>query len=405
MTDISDLASLNFEDLAQADLFDLVRQHGMGGPPSPGSEVGESSRSSSPSCLDTQESYTHITLINGEQICLRDEEEGGEWGGSEGGSEGDSMDLNSILQAGVVERVAPASPGGVSSTSRDLHVLDWRLGKDFPTKPTVITVESPSLSLHHRPSLASRPRTILASQLPLPVPSNSRLLDRRPAVIISSSSLQVGTGQDAANNNNSLLRSALTGKGGSLLLKKTDSSGEDKVEDILLLSLEGCEAVARLKDGASQLFPNTRVTSEPAKEPNNVISIEVDGSGNLVVHKTVASPLPPRPPSPGPPSPRTLSSHHLAKVRKYHRRSKEEPKKESRLLHYCHICNKGFKDKYSVNVHVRTHTGEKPFSCQLCGKCFRQKAHLAKHQQTHASKQAGGEGTIQMSNDDENSPV
>ena len=102
---------------------------------------------------------------------------------------GNSCFLNSILQAGVVERVAPASPGGVSSTSRDLHVLDWRLGKDFPTKPTVITVESPSLSLHHRPSLASRPRTILASQLPLPVPSNSRLLDRRPAVIISSSML------------------------------------------------------------------------------------------------------------------------------------------------------------------------------------------------------------------------
>ena len=78
--------------------------------------------------------------------------------------------------------------------------------------------------------------------------------------------------------------------------------------------------------------------------------------------------------------------------------NKEEPKKESRLLHYCHICNKGFKDKYSVNVHVRTHTREKPFSCQLCGKCFRQKAHLAKHQQTHASKQQGsGEGQSQSS--------
>lgn len=61
------------------------------------------------------------------------------------------------------------------------------------------------------------------------------------------------------------------------------------------------------------------------------------------------------------------------------------PKKE-RSLHYCHICHKGFKDKYSVNVHIRTHTGEKPFSCSLCGKSFRQKAHLAKHYQTHVAQ-------------------
>jgi len=49
----------------------------------------------------------------------------------------------------------------------------------------------------------------------------------------------------------------------------------------------------------------------------------------------------------------------------------------------CPVCGKMFskKRKSNLQVHLRTHTNERPFKCSTCSRGFKQKAHLEKHQE------------------------
>lgn len=52
----------------------------------------------------------------------------------------------------------------------------------------------------------------------------------------------------------------------------------------------------------------------------------------------------------------------------------------------CTVCGKRVARSGDLAVHMRSHTGERPYACTLCPKRYRMSCHLATHMNTHTGE-------------------
>ena len=64
----------------------------------------------------------------------------------------------------------------------------------------------------------------------------------------------------------------------------------------------------------------------------------------------------------------------------------EGGKKDQLFKHRCRYCGKVFSSDSALQIHIRSHTGERPFKCNICGNRFTTKGNLKVHFQRHAAR-------------------
>ena len=137
---------------------------------------------------------------------------------------------------------------------------------------------------------------------------------------------------------------------------------------------QGCNIIPKLEDsyscmvtaGYSQSTPYSRTNSAPERMDN--VSSRVIMSGENLSRFQPHLP------------PKKVISRSPSSAASTHSDSSME---RSRVAYPCKHCGKVFSANFHLQMHIRKHTGDKPFVCEQCGRAFSQKGSLKRHTVMH----------------------
>ncbi len=70
----------------------------------------------------------------------------------------------------------------------------------------------------------------------------------------------------------------------------------------------------------------------------------------------------------------------------HHVETGEQPEPRPKQYFACPQCGKTLNYKHNLQVHMRVHTGEKPFMCDYCGKSIKYERNFQEHRRTHTGE-------------------